>query len=159
MLGLTTVAVLHVAFVAANGSVYQEAYNRAEAAGKPLLVLVGNDRYADYRVMREKTMPELTRSSALQDIVFAAVDSDAKPALTRQLLRGDSLPQLVLYTPVGKLWRRTQLSGAQSEGEILAFLEREIAKGREVAEKANRKKTTVSASQTNVIYSYSVGGS
>ena len=86
---------------------------------------------------------------ALENLVFVAVDSEDSPALTRQLLRGDSLPQLVLYTPVGKLWRRTHLSGEQSQSEILAYLQREIVRGQEVAQKASKDKTTVSDSQSH----------
>ena len=159
MYGLVTVAVLHVALVATNGSEYQEAYNLAEKAGKPLLVLIGTDECPDCQVMKQRTMPELNRSGALENLVFIDVDSEDNPALTRQLLRGDSLPQLVLYTPVGKLWRRTHLSGAQSESEILAYLQRQIARGREVAEKASQARTTVSDSQSHIIFSYSSGGS
>ncbi len=159
MYGLVTVTVLHIALSSTSGSKYQEAYNRAEKAGKPLLVLVGTDRSPDCRVMQQQTMPELHRAGALENLVFVAVDSEDSPALTRQLLRGDSLPQLVLYTPVGKLWRRTHLSGEQSQSEILAYLQREIVRGQEVAQKASKDKTTVSDSQSQIIFSYSSGGS
>jgi len=102
-------------------------------------------------------MPELDRAGALDHVVYVAVDVDDNAALTRQLLRGDALPQLVLYTQVGKLWRRTHLSGASSQSEILAYLEREISRGQEVAERASRKTTTLFSNQSNIIYSY--GGS
>jgi hypothetical protein len=100
-------------------------------------------------------MHELTLSGGLKDIVYTEVDAEAKPELTRQLLRGDTLPQLVLYTPVGKLWRRTHIAGAQSPSEVQAFLKKEIAKGREVAERARQEKLNIDAAYTwsNVTYS------
>ncbi len=159
MYGLTTVAVWHIALLATSGNGYQEAYNRAEKAGKPLLVLVGTDQCPDFQAMKQQTLPALSRAGGLKDIVFTEVDSDAIPALTRQLLRGDSLPQLVLYTPVGKLWRRTHLSGAQSQSEILAFLKQQIARGQVVAENASKKRTTTFSSHSPVMNSYSSGGS
>ncbi len=155
MYGLTAVAVLQVALLATGESEYQKAYNQAERAGKPLLVLVGDDACPNCRMMKQETMPELIRSGELNDVVFTELNAEAKPELTQQFVRGDTLPQLVLYTPVGKLWRRTHISGVQSEAEIHKFLTREIAKGLEVAAQARQKKATTS----NVIYTYSTGSS
>ncbi len=136
MLGLTAATVMQVAILATTGSEYQEAYDRADEEGKPLLVLVGTTWCPGCRVMKSQTIPELRRSGGLKEIVFTEVDSDAKPKLSRQLLRGNSIPQLVLYTRVGKKWRRTHLTGAQSPAQIRKYLKREIATGRAVAEKS-----------------------
>ena len=153
MQGLTTVTLLHVAIFGATATEYQKAYNKAEKAGKPLLVLVGAEKAPETREVKEQVMPELNGHGGPNDVVFTEISPNAKPELTEKLLRGKSLPQLVLYTPVGKLWRRTHIAGAPSQGEIQKFLQREIAKGREVAARAISRTT-----QSNVI-SYSVGGS
>ena len=157
MHGVFMVALLHAALAPTTGSEYTAAFNQAEEAGKPLLVLVGAG--PEYSEMKQEIMPELQRAGGLKEVVFTEVDADDIPDLTRQLRRGQPLPQLVLYTPVGKLWRRTHIAGAPSQGEIQAFLKREIAKGQEVAFRASRKTTTISQSQANVMHSYSVGGS
>ncbi len=159
MLGLTTATILQVALVATSGSEYQEAYNKADKAGKPLLVLVGPAQNSDYRLMKEKTVPELKRNGAMDGVVFTIVDSSTNSSLSNQMLRSGSLPQLVLYTPVGKLWRRTHISGTPSQNEIRAFLDREIARGREVAKAAHEAKTTVNYTPSDVPYSYSSGSS
>ncbi len=158
MHGLTAATILQIALFATNGSEYQEAYNKAEKAGKPLLVLVGPEQSPDCRAMKQKTLPELKRAGGLDNVVYTEVDSDTNPNLSGQMLRSGSLPQLVLYTPVGKLWRRTHISGAKSQSEIRAFLQREIAKGREVAKAARETQTTVMYSPSTT-YSYSSGSS
>jgi hypothetical protein len=157
MHGFFTVALLHVALTSTTGSEYQKAFNQAEEAGKPFLVLVGVG--PEYSEMKQETMPELKRAGGLQNVIFTEVDAKAIPNLTRKLQRGNPLPQLVLYTPVGKLWRRTHLAGAPSPGEISTFLKREIAKGHEVAARTLRRNAGQSQSQSNIMYSYSSGSS
>jgi thioredoxin-like negative regulator of GroEL len=161
MNGVSIAFALQAALFAAGGSEYQTSYDKAEAAGQPLLVLVGKNDCPNCRVMKEQTLPALDRSGGLQDIVYTEVDSESNPQLTRQFLRGESLPQLVLYTPVGKLWRRTHIEGAQSEAEIRGFLQRQIARGKEVAAQSKKKKAAAAASFTppDVSRWYSSGGS
>ncbi len=143
MLGLTATTVMQVALLATAGGEYQQAFHRAEAQGKPLLVLIGAPWCPGCRVMKQITMPKFRRSGGLKGIIFTEVDADAKPKLCQKLLRGNSIPQLVLYTRAGKLWRRTQLTGARSAKEVRTFLKREIVAGRAVAEKADTKHETV----------------
>ncbi len=159
MYGFSAVVVLQVALLATTGSEYQKAYDKAEAEGKPLVVLVGTQQSPACHVMREETLPKMIRSGRLKDVVYTEVDSETNPKLTRQLLRGESLPQLVLYTPVGKLWRRTHIAGAHSEDTIRDFLQRQIARGKVVAQQAKQQRTTVMHSPSDVIFSYSSGSS
>ncbi len=142
MFGLTAATLMHVALLTTAGGDYQAAFKQADKEGKPLLVLVGTNWCPGCRVMKSETIPEFRRIGGLKDVVFTQVDADAKPELSRKLLRGSSIPQLVLYTRVGKLWRRTQLTGAHTPAEIRSFLKREIAKGRIVAEKASHQGVT-----------------
>lgn len=160
MHGLTMAAVLQVAMLATSMNDYQTAYNRAEAAGKPLLVLVGEAESPDYRQLKQETLPELIRLGALDNMVITEVERDAKPDLTRQLVRGDALPQLVLYTPVTKkTWRRTHVSGAPTEREIQTFLVREISKGLEVAAKSRDKKPSTVSQIPDAGFTFSTGSS
>jgi thioredoxin-like negative regulator of GroEL len=138
MVGPANLIVLHLALLMPGGSEYQEAFDRADQRGKSLLVLVGSDRCPGCRVMKDRTLPQLQKAGSLRQVVFTTVDVDAKPKLSRQVMRGDSIPQLVLYTRVGKLWRRTHLTGAQTAARIRAFLKREIAAARIAGRKAAR---------------------
>ena len=142
MLGLTASTIMQVALLATAGGDYQEAFEKADKEGKPLLVLVGTNWCPGCRVMKQETIPEFRRTGGLNNVVFTQVDADAKPELSSKLLRGNSIPQLVLYTKVGKLWRRTQLTGAHSPTEISGFLKREIAAGRAAAKKVIQQRLT-----------------
>lgn len=139
MLGMTATTMLHVVLLATATGEYQEAFKRADEQNMPFLVLVGADWCPGCRVMKRETMPELNQHGELERVVYTEVDTDGRPKLSRKLLRGDSIPQLVLYTPVGKLWRRVHLTGPHSAKKTRAFLKREIAAGREFAKKRRRQ--------------------
>jgi thiol-disulfide isomerase/thioredoxin len=130
MFGLTAVTVMQAAFLTAAASDYQEAYDRSEEEGKPLLVLVGTEWCPGCRIMKQENIPQLKRAGAFKEVVYTEVDADEKPELSRRLLRGNSIPQLVLYMRIGRKWRRTQLTGVHSPEDVRGFLRREIAAGR-----------------------------
>lgn len=160
MFGVSVAFALQAAILGAGGREYQAAYDKAEAAGQPLLVLVVKADCPNCRDMKEQTLPAVDRSGGLQDIVYTEIDSESDPQLTRQLLRGESLPQLVLYTPVGKLWRRTHIEGAQSEAQISGFLRRQIARGKEVAAQSKKRKAAAASfTPPDLSRWYSSGGS
>jgi hypothetical protein len=161
MNGLAMAAMLQVALLATSMNDYQTAYSQAEAGGKPLLVLVGNETSPDYCKLKQETLPELIRSGALEKLVLTEVDMAVKPNLARQMVRGDALPQLVLYTPVTKkTWRRRHIAGTPSEGEIQTFLVREISRGLEVAAERRKKSTATTATPVrHSTYTYSSGSS
>jgi len=149
MLGMTATTTFYVALLATVSGEYQEAFHEAEEQGKPFLVLVGASWCPGCRVMKQETMPELSRNGELEEVVYVEVDMDARPKLSRKLLRENSIPQLVLYTPLGKLWRRVHLTGAHSAPKTRTFLKREIAAGRQIAEK-RRREAVASAYKTRL---------
>jgi thioredoxin-like negative regulator of GroEL len=126
MIGLTASVAVQVALLATSASTYQDAYDRADKEGKPLLVLVGADWCPGCRTMKNEMIPELKRDGGLSQVVFANVNTDQKPALSRRLLRGTSIPQLVLFTRTGRGWRRSQLTGVHEAGLIRQFIRNEI---------------------------------
>ncbi len=145
MVGLTAATLLQVALLTAAGDGYQEAYQRAEEEGKPLLILVGTEWCPGCRVMKGENIPELKREGGLGDVVYTEVDADTKPTLSRRLLRGNSIPQLVLYMRVGKLWRRAQLTGVHSPEEVRGFIRREVAAGRSETANSQAGQSTTGA--------------
>ncbi|MFO7906076.1 MAG: thioredoxin family protein [Planctomycetota bacterium] len=132
---MTATTLLQIALLTTTGGEYQKAFERADDHDKPFLVLVGADWCPGCRAMKQEAIPELDRAGDLKGIVYVEVDTDAKPDLSRKLLRGRSIPQLVLYTQAGELWRRVHLAGVHSPGKIRKFLERQISAGREVHRK------------------------
>lgn len=157
MYGIGSVIILQ-ALLATGSSSYQRAYDQAAVAGKPLLVLVASEKNSACLAMSDRTLPALRQSGQLKDVVFTQVDSDASPKLTEQLARGEELPQLVLYTPVGKQWRRTHLAGARSAQEVREFLDQQIARGKEVARERQQGQSGAARRVTYTIPMYSSGG-
>jgi thioredoxin-like negative regulator of GroEL len=127
MMGVTAQVAMQLALFATAASPYQDAYDQAGREGKPLLVLVGADWCPGCRVMKDEMIPKLKRGDGLSRVVFTTVNTDEKPLLARRLLRGNSIPQLVLYTRTRKGWRRAQLTGVHEPQEIQHFLRAEIA--------------------------------
>jgi thiol-disulfide isomerase/thioredoxin len=126
MMGLTATVALHFALLTTPTTAYQDAYDQADKEGKPLLVLVGADWCPGCRTMKDEMIPELERNGDLSQVAFTTVNTDEKPALSKRLLRGNSIPQLVLFIRNGKGWRRAQLTGVHEPKNIRQFLRSEI---------------------------------
>lgn len=122
MSGLTWSLILAASVLGENRT-YGDAHAQAQSQGKPLLVLVGAEWCPGCRTLKHQTMPRLVRSGKLSGVEFAVVDSDQEPALARRLMRGNSIPQLILFTRTAEGWKRGQLTGAQAERTIESFLQ------------------------------------
>ena len=101
---------------------YPEAHAAAQKSGKPILVLVGADWCPGCRTLKFQTMPRLDRSGKLNQVEFAQVDTDREDALSDRLMRGSTIPQLILYTRTATGWSRKQLTGAQADQTIESFV-------------------------------------
>jgi hypothetical protein len=72
--------------------------------------------------MKYSTIPQVERKGGLNKVAFAYVNTDHDSELAGKLMRGSSIPQLVMYRKTDSGWQRQQLTGAQSTGAIEAFL-------------------------------------
>lgn len=136
MTGLTATVAMHLALLTTSADVYQEAYSKAEKDGKPLLVLVGAEWCPGCRIMKDDVIPKLETDGGLEDVVFTTVNTDEKPTLSRRLLRGTAIPQLVMYARTAKGWRRTELTGVQDPGRIRQFIRRGMVEAKEAPAEA-----------------------
>jgi thiol-disulfide isomerase/thioredoxin len=132
MAGLAALAVLHCALIGADasakGSSYAVALRQAQTDQRPLLVLVGADWCPGCRTMKQSVLPSLARRGGLGGVSFAMVDTDAESALARQLMRGGSIPQLIVFSPVDEgRWHREQITGATSEAGVQSLIARAVA--------------------------------
>jgi thioredoxin-like negative regulator of GroEL len=111
--------------VLANGAgSYEQAYREAERTGQPMLILVGADWCGACRSMKMETLPNMTRNGDLKRVVFANVNLDAEPQLAGQLMRGGSIPQLLMFSKSADGWTRTQIIGGASEAQVRALIDR-----------------------------------
>jgi thioredoxin-like negative regulator of GroEL len=122
MTGLTVAALIQSLSLVVGAQAYDQAYSNATTSGRPLLVLVGADWCPACRVMKSSTLVDMERQGKLGDVAFSVVDTDRQRLLSNQLMSGGSIPQLILFEKTENGWRKTQLTGAQSAGQVEAFL-------------------------------------
>lgn len=118
MNSLSLAIALSVSLVSAETDSYAKAHKQMTETGKPLVVLVGADWCPACRRMKESIIPQAKRSGVLNDVSFAIVNTDREPQIARQLMRGSSIPQLVIFHKSADGWKRRQLTGAQSVDTI-----------------------------------------
>jgi thioredoxin-like negative regulator of GroEL len=123
MIQLTLHVLLQLAAVTGGGRDYAAAYNQAVETGRPLVVLLGADWCPGCQQMKNAAIPELERKGGLSKVAFAQVNTDQQGQLAGKLMQGSSIPQLVMFYKTDAGWRRRQLTGARSAGDIQAFLE------------------------------------
>ncbi len=120
---------LPLALVSADATPYQTALRDAEANNQPLIVLVGADWCPGCRTMKHSVLPALARRGAFKDVSLTTVDTDREPQLAGQLMRGGSIPQLIVFSRnEDGAWRREQIIGATSEANVLSLLARAATK-------------------------------
>ncbi len=137
MIQMTFNILLQAAAIGAAGQDYATAYHQALESGKPLVILVGTDWCPACQQMKNGAIPELAKRGGLNKVAFAHVNAEHDSALAGKLMRGGSVPQLVMYYKTEAGWQRDQITGATSAGAIQAFIEK--AGGTEVAELPNRE--------------------
>lgn len=103
---------------------YEAACARAEKEKKPLLVLVGAPWCASCQVMKKETIEPMKGSGELDDCVVVLVDKDERPELAEQLMRGQTLPQVVMFKQDADGWKRFSLTGMQSKSRMRELLSR-----------------------------------
>ena len=124
MTGLALGFMMQTVLLAAGPQSYDEAYKQAETNGQPILVLVGADWCPGCRTMKGAVLPKLQAGGKLRSVNFAQVDTDASAALAAHLMRGNSIPQLIVYAKTEKGWHREQITGATSEQEVEQLIKR-----------------------------------
>ncbi len=123
MIHLTLNMLLSVAALSAGTQDYATAFKQTEDTGKPLVVLVGADWCPGCRTMKYSTLPQVEKKGALSKVAFAHVNTDQDGSLAGKLMKGGSIPQLVMFQKKADgTWTRKQLTGAQSPSSVEAFL-------------------------------------
>ena len=124
MSGLTLSLMLQSTLLAAGPVDYAEAYRQSKATGQPLLVLVGADWCPGCVTMKRGVLPRLTQAGRLRDANLAVVNLDAEGDLAGQLMRGGTIPQLIVFAKTPGGWYREQITGATSEASVEALIGR-----------------------------------
>jgi thiol-disulfide isomerase/thioredoxin len=112
MSGLAMGLVLQAALLTSGADNYDAAVKAAQENGQPLVVLVGADWCPGCVTMKTSTMPAMARSGGLKGVQYVTVNYDQNPNLARQLMRGNAIPQLVVFSKTEKGWHRETSTGA-----------------------------------------------
>src|SRR5947208_16852565 len=98
MVGLTAAIALQCAVWGANPVSYNAALQDAQKQQRPLLVLVGASWCPGCQTMKTRVIPSLAKRGGLKGVSFATVDTDAEAETAKQLMRGGSIPQLIVFS-------------------------------------------------------------
>ena len=103
---------------------YEAAFTKAQKENKPLVILVGASWCASCQIMKRETIEPMHQAGRLDDVVLTFVDKDERPELAEQLMKGETLPQIVVYAKKTGSCKRYSLSGMQSENRMTELIGR-----------------------------------
>lgn len=103
---------------------YEDAFSKAQQENKPLLILVGARWCASCQIMKKETIEPMKEAGELNNVVVTLVDKDARPELAEQLMKGETLPQVVMFCKQPEGWKRFSLTGMQSKSRMVELLGR-----------------------------------
>jgi thioredoxin-like negative regulator of GroEL len=145
MTALTANLVFQTLIMATGAQPYAEAYKTTEETGKPLLVLVGADWCPGCVTMKKSTLARMEKLGKLKQVSYSVINTDHDPTTANQVMRGSSIPQLVLFEKTPSGWKRSQITGAVSEGDVEAFIGRAVEQQARLArQRAATKRAEVS---------------
>ncbi len=123
MSSFAAVLVMNVLFGAQDTEQYTNAYAQAQENGKPLVVLVGAEWCPGCVKMKNQVVPVMRSNGTLEKVQFAQVNTDHDPELAEQLMRGQSIPQLIMYVKTDTGWKRSQMTGPKTVSEVESFIQ------------------------------------
>jgi thioredoxin-like negative regulator of GroEL len=118
----TLAALLQVSLLTTGDHSYAQAHKLQEETGRPLVVLIGADWCPACQTMKNSVIPQAQAQGVLSNVAFAEVNTDQEPKLSKQLMRGGMIPQLIVYHKTSDGWQRKELVGAQSIGAIQGLI-------------------------------------
>lgn len=148
MSGLAMGWVLQAAMLVSGADSYETAMKTAQENGQPLVVLVGADWCPGCVTMKNSTIPSMARAGQLKGVQYVAINYDQNPTLARKLMRGNTIPQLIVFSKTEKGWHREQITGATGSGSVAGLIKR--AADVAIAEPAKKAETKV-VSETSTL--------
>lgn len=123
MIHVTLALCLVVTFTDKNLN-YEQGFEKAEKEKKALMIFIGARWCASCQVMKRDTMGPMQESGDLKELVVVYIDKDERPELAEQLMKGETLPQVVLFNKEKENWKRFSLTGMQNKSRIGELLQK-----------------------------------
>lgn len=134
MTSLVGLALLPCTLLTADTANYHAALREAQANKRPLVVLVGADWCPGCVTMKQRVLPSLVRRGALRNVSLATVDADRERDLANQLMNGNTLPQLIVFSQGSSgQWQRQQITGPTSEAGVQSLIAQAIERPAEAS--------------------------
>lgn len=111
-----------------NAPDYETALAESQQESKPLVVLIGAPWCASCQVMKRETIEPMMASGKLANVVVTFINKDERPELAHQLMKGETLPQIVVFSKQTGGWKRFSLTGMQSQNRMAELLDRATAR-------------------------------
>lgn len=116
-----TLAVLQVS-IAAGLTPYSQAHQAMRETGRPMVVLVGAEWCPGCRTMKSRVLPEVARRGGLKHVVYTHVNYDKQRNLARRMLKGSTIPQLIMYYQTADGWKNIRIVGAKNADDVERFI-------------------------------------
>jgi thioredoxin-like negative regulator of GroEL len=154
MTGLALSLVFQAVLLAPAAQPYDQAYAEASKSEHPLLVLVGAEWCPGCRTMKHSVLARMGEAGRLKNVSYAVVNTDAESALASRLMRGGTIPQLIVFSKTATGWHREQITGATSDAAVEALIGRAISAQPQVAQ----PQVAATAPETTPVRSVATGG-
>ena len=124
---LTTSTILAAETPATPQLSYAQAYQKHQKTGKPLVVLVGAKWCPACQQMKTEFIPQALRQGSLKNVIFVTLDYDHNRKLASEIMKGGSIPQLVMYYKTETDSKRIGIVGAVEPNAISQFVHRGLS--------------------------------
>ena len=102
---------------------YASAFGEAQATNRPMVVIVTATWCAPCQVLKKQVLTPLEAEKGFQNVVLAYVNMDKEPALAKQLVGNQGIPQVIVFEKNSqKKWVRRNLTGYQELATVRDFI-------------------------------------
>ncbi len=121
---MKSILILLAMATATFGQTYEQGLAKAESTKSPLVIVVTTQWCGPCKLLKSEI--ETMRKAELKDAVIVFVDAEARPDLAKQLMDGQTVPQVVMFHQSRGVWYRVRAVGRQSKDRILEMLKRVV---------------------------------
>lgn len=101
---------------------YASAFAEAQAAQRPLVVVVTATWCPPCQVLKNKVINPLEAKKGFDNVILAYVDMDKEPTLAKQLIGTQGIPQMIVFEKSHDKWVKRNLSGFQELATVQNFI-------------------------------------
>lgn len=145
MTGITLAALLQVSLAVTDmpkatsapvATPYDQAVKLSAESGKPMLILIGADWCPYCKVVERDVLPVLKERGLMEKVIYVYLDYDRDRQLVSKTLRGEIIPEMIMFRKTEGGWKRSDISGSYKVAEIEPFIKSNLKDVEPAAKKA-----------------------